>query len=498
MPKSLERTAAAVLVFAVCATAAPAQDAKLLWEAWDAAYLQGSRAGHVRTYVEEVPRNGTMQIRATIELRISVKRFNQIVHLGMESGDWETVEGRVLSVFTRHYLGKNKQLDLVGVVEGDMLRLSLDKNKPLQPAPWNDKVLGVYRQQRLLQEKDVKPGDTFSYLSFEPSINLVVNTKVETKNYEQVELFGGKEKRKLLKVVSTPEKIQNVQLPPLVAWLGDDLMPLRSEAEIPGLGRVTLYRTTKAVALNPAAVGGLTDIGLGQFVRMKKPIARPYETSRARYRITIRDEDDPATTFSQDERQKVLRSDGNTIELEVRARGDAKETPAPSTDFLESSYFINCKDARVRESAKKAAGAETDPWKKAQRIEKWVNLNMKVVSHEALATADHVARTLTGDCTEFAMLTAAMCRAEGIPSRTALGLIYADVRSGPVFAFHMWAEVWVEGEWRALDATLGRGGIGATHLKISDQSWHDMRAMTPLLPVIRVLGRVSIEVLSTE
>ncbi|MCI0381008.1 MAG: transglutaminase family protein [Gemmataceae bacterium] len=498
MPNSPTRAAAALLLLAVCATTALAQDSKLLWEAWDAAYLQGNRAGHVHTFVEEVKRDGNMQIRASIELRLTLKRFNQTIQLGMDTGDWETPQGKVLGVFMRQYLGKNKQLDLTGVVEGDMLRLALDKNKPLQPAPWNDAVLGIYRQQRLLQEKNVKPGDTFSYLAFEPSINLVVATKVETKDYEEVELFGGKEKRKLLKVVSTPEKVQNVQLPPLVAWLGDDLMPLRSEAEIPGLGQVTLYRTTKAVALNPAAAGSLTDIGLSQFIRMKKPIARPYDTKRARYRITIRDEQDPAAAFSQDERQKVLQSESNTIELEVRARGDAKETPAPPLDFLESSYFINCKDSRVRDSAKKAAGVETDPWKKAQRIEKWVNVNMKVVSHEALATADHVARTLTGDCTEFAMLTAAMCRAEGIPSRTAVGLIYADVRSGPVFAFHMWTEVWVEGEWRALDATLGRGGIGATHLKISDQSWHDMRAMTPLLPVIRVLGRVSIEVLNME
>src|SRR5262249_30528823 len=141
---------------------------------------------------------------------------------------------------------------------------------------------------------------------------------------------------------------------------------------------------------------------------------------------------------------------------------------------------------------------EKDAWRKALAIEKWVFRNMKATSYEALASADHVARTLEGDCTEFAMLTAAMCRAQGIPSRTAVGLIYADVHTGPIFAFHMWTEVWIKDRWRPLDATLGRGGIGPFHLKINDQSWHDARNMTPLFPVLRVLGRLQIDVLAVR
>ncbi len=123
---------------------------------------------------------------------------------------------------------------------------------------------------------------------------------------------------------------------------------------------------------------------------------------------------------------------------------------------------------------------------------------MTVTSDEVLAPADQVARTLRGDCTEFAMLTAAMCRAEGVPSRTAVGLIYADLRTGPIFAFHMWTEVWVAGSWVPLDATLGKGYVGATHLKIGDQSWHETYDQAPLLPVFNVLGRLRIEVVRTS
>lgn len=94
------------------------------------------------------------------------------------------------------------------------------------------------------------------------------------------------------------------------------------------------------------------------------------------------------------------------------------EDKAP-TEFTQSSYFIASADERVKQHARNAVGNEKDLWKKAVLIEKWVHEHMQVKNTEALATADQVARTLEGDCTEFAMLTAAMCRAEGVPSRTA-------------------------------------------------------------------------------
>ena len=51
---------------------------------------------------------------------------------------------------------------------------------------------------------------------------------------------------------------------------------------------------------------------------------------------------------------------------------------------------------------------------------------------------------------------------------------------------------------RILFSVLGRGGIGAMHLKISDQSWHDEVTAAPLLPTLRVLGKVQIEILRAE
>jgi transglutaminase/protease-like cytokinesis protein 3 len=123
---------------------------------------------------------------------------------------------------------------------------------------------------------------------------------------------------------------------------------------------------------------------------------------------------------------------------------------------------------------------------------------MRVDNAAALAPASQVARELRGDCRQYALLTTALCRAAGLPARTALGLVYVEKSGRPYLGLHMWTEVWVDGQWRGLDACLGPGGVGVGHVKVSDHSWHDVQSQTPLLPVARVLGKMTAEVVSVE
>src|SRR5262249_25287007 len=171
----------------------------------------------------------------------------------------------------------------------------------------------------------------------------------------------------------------------------------------------------------------------------------------------------------------------------------------PGKQFLAANSFIESDDKTVVALAKKAVGDETDAWKKAQKIEKWVHENMKVNTSTGFPTAAKIAKDLEGDCRQHALLTAAMCRAAGVPSRTAIGLLYVREQGrSPVFGFHMWTEVWVRGKWLGLDAVLGKSGIGATHLKMADHSWAETVTLAPLLPVARTLGKLKIEVVSTK
>jgi hypothetical protein len=359
--------------------------------------------------------------------------------------------------------------------------------------------------EHLFQQRKPKPGDNWAVKRYDPTYNNVVTLRVSVKEYEEIPRFARTDKSKLLRVELTPEPLEapgiKVQPPSEVWWLDESFVPVRRQFELEGLGAVILTRTTREAATATAAPRQLADIGLKTLIPLNRALAHPYATHSAVYRITLRGDRDPGTALARDDHQDLRDLHGDGFELHVHpvqkqpSRSGSKNAP---TESLEPCYFIDCGDARVKELARRAAGEETDPWTKARRIERWVKQNMRVDNAVPLGPASEAARQLRGDCRQYALLTAALCRAEGIPARTAVGLLYVEKGRRPLMGFHMWTEVWIDGQWLGLDATLGQGGVSAAHLKISDHSWHNTASLTPLLPASRVLGKISITLLSSD
>ena len=416
----------------------------------------------------------------------------------MEHGTDETPEGKVIGVFMRQFQGNIQVVNLKGGLEGDKMHVVIDKGHVERFLRWNPDVVGVHGREHLFQERKPKPGDTFTFPYYEPTVNCVVTIRVRVRDHEEVQLD---KKQSLLRVELKPDKIEvpgnSVQLPTSVWWLDGDFIPRRRQIEIDGIGTVILTRTTRETATQPGTTGKVLDVGLKALIPLNRTIPKPYDTRSVVYRVTIRGDNDAGTALASDSHQEVVNVKGETFELHVHPvrtlppKGGAE----PGAEFLGSSYYIPCDDAVVKELARKAVGTEKDAWRKAVRIESWVKQNMRVDNAAPLAPASQTARDLRGDCRHYALLTTALCRAEGIPARTALGLLYVEKQGQkPSLGFHMWTEVWIQGAWLGLDATLGRGGVSAAHVKVSDHSWKDTRSLTPLLPVSRILGKVGVEV----
>ncbi|HEV3258972.1 MAG TPA: transglutaminase domain-containing protein [Gemmataceae bacterium] len=493
---------ALVLIAGSSASAKP--QPRAVQEIWEAAYLEGGKAGYIHTTVREVARDGKKLFRTTMVLELSVKRFNDLSRLRQETGTDETADGKVVGVSMKQSLGKEQNLVMTGTVEGDELHVKVDGGQRLDKRkPWNDDVIGLYTELHIFQKRKVKPGDHFTYQKFEPQLTAVVTTRVRVKDYEDVAMPGTRNKERLLRVEASADKIDRFQPPPMTLWLNDKREPVLTQFTMDGLGKLVIQRTTEEVATGKkGAPPQITDIGFRQLIRLNRWLPRTYDTESAVYRITVKDDSDPSTVFAHDGRQEVKNVKGHTFELHVCGIREPEPVEKPgqaAAKFLKSNYFITSDDARVRQHARQAVGRETDAWQKARRIQRWVYAHMENKNYsEGFATADHVARTLEGDCTEHAVLAAAMCRAAGVPSRTAVGLVYAEMTRGPVrgpvMAFHMWTEVWVDGQWMPIDATHDKGYVGATHLKIADHSWYDTQTLAPLIPVLRVLGKTKIEV----
>lgn len=64
-------------------------------------------------------------------------------------------------------------------------------------------------------------------------------------------------------------------------------------------------------------------------------------------------------------------------------------------------------------------------------------------------------RQRRGDCSEYACLVVALCRAAGIPARMVEGYVTDRSVAPKPMDFHDWAEVLVDGQWRVADAQKG-------------------------------------------
>lgn len=99
-----------------------------------------------------------------------------------------------------------------------------------------------------------------------------------------------------------------------------------------------------------------------------------------------------------------------------------------------------------------------------------------------------------GDCTEFAVLLAAVARARGIPARIAHGLAYSGRMSGQphVFSPHAWVQVWDGTRWVSYDAALGAFGAGHIALIVGDGDPTALRGLNRAMRDLRVVDAAGI------
>lgn len=478
---------------------AESNDGKPIYDYWFAVGVEGHRVGYVNWAAREKSQKDKTFAVGVRYLNLTVSRFGQPVTQWGEESSVETLDGQVLLTSMRQGLGKDQALALSGVVEGNTLKIRGEGAAAgAADTPWPAGVVGVAREPRLFKEQKLTPGASFAYPSYIPAVNRVVKTTLTFEGDESRVLWANTPARKLLRFVTRPEPIGPVKLPSSTTWVdAETFEPLQLESDFPALGgRLTFLRTTRESAMQP--VTRPFEVFNAQSIRLDREIPAIHTRGSVVYKVTIAREDDPATVFATDSRQLVKNLDAKakSFELHILARrgpeSAAPDEPAPGKEFTSSNYFINWDNDTVkRHSARAIEGmpATASDWEKAVAIERWVKGNMRAFEFsQAMATADNVARMLSGDCTEYAMLSAAMCRAAGIPSRTALGVVYAPGKDGkPYLAYHMWFEVYAGKQWVPLDATLGLGGIGPGHIKITDHSWYEEKSFAPLLPVLRAL-----------
>ena len=145
----------------------------------------------------------------------------------------------------------------------------------------------------------------------------------------------------------------------------------------------------------------------------------------------------------------------------------AQEYPqiAASVDrsWLESTFVIDHDEPEVRQLftqwASTGDGAGTRPG-----VVALVAATVRGSHGRAFDVASMVARRREGDCTEYAVLTAALARRAGLPARVVYGVALLHGPDRATGMGHAWTEILEDGRWVLADAALADHRVPVTYI----------------------------------
>jgi transglutaminase-like putative cysteine protease len=462
-------------------------------ESWSVIYMGGQRVGYGRSQVRKERRDGKTIYLAAHEEHVTMRRFGQEIKMISRTKTEETEDGELLRYTFEMENPPAESTRSVGTIDGKRLRIdtTIAGRQNTRYLGWSDTVRSPMYQDRLLRQSPLKPGQSRNLSVFMPEVANVARIRLQADDYHEVEMHDGSMKR-LLKVRMSQSILPGIEMR---AYLNEEGESERVEA---GLLDMVTWTVPKEVALQKIA-GAELDVTVNTLIEVRNPPADVHRQNSAVYRIKTPGRN-PFEFLPKSDIQKVTKVSDDTADIALtahRPERQSRSTEKPTADFLSATDYLQVDDSRVQDHARRAAAGSSDPGTIAIRMEEYVQENLKKKNFStALASAAEVAKNMEGDCTEHACLLAAMLRAKKVPSRVAVGLVYAEPYAA--FAGHMWTEAWLGGKWVPLDATLGKGGIGVGHIKLadSDLSNDGPAPVLSFLPLMNVLEDVEIECVS--
>lgn len=435
-----------------------------------AIFIDGERAGyamHSRVVSEEI-------VRTTDTVMLTVNRLGVPITMTTVESSIETIKGEPLGFEAIQNMSM-MQTTMTGTVSRDgkvevtSVTGQFEQKKSFD---WPDGALLAEGLLLLQQKKGLAEGTQYSAKVFSPSVLQALNTKITIGPKKQVELLG--QTMSLTEVISKTNMFMAGEVKS-VSYVDDELTAMKTQTQTMGM-KLEMVACPKEFALSeskPADFLGKT------FVESPKPLSGIGKAKLAHYRIRPTED---ATDFNMpsNNNQKARRTASGKMLVTVRparmparARIGYRGKDPEVLEALQPNRFVQSDDEKIKQLAKEAVGDTRDAAEAAKKIESFVaNYIDGMTLSTGYASAAEVAESRQGDCTEYAVLTAALCRAVGIPARIAVGVAYVDEFMGyeKVFGGHAWTEAYVGNRWVGLDAAFkagGRGGYDAGHIALA-------------------------------
>ncbi|MBR0191342.1 MAG: transglutaminase domain-containing protein [Thermoguttaceae bacterium] len=460
---------------------------------------------------------------------LEVKRYGRNVTASVTHSERLAKNGRFLGSRTQIEMGgvpmvyeaaepvlDGRKLTLEVKVQSQNLTQTQNVETVLPEGVTPDAVSGGYGVETGLMLQPLKLGETRRLVRFNPTMLRWERVDLHAKGAEDVKLPNGAEfpllrvetHSQMLKADGSPDpaQTQNETLwcdgKGLIWKRFSPLMNLASWR----VSKAELAHFTQTGQYPPAPTGEKPANELEKSFDFAENLNVPLKLTEGKTADFVNDAEGTYTVsavenesirglFESSDFQKVEAVDDFHLKITVRnSTGerftDASEPPTP--DETNAGPMIQSDAPEIAALAQMVLPGETDVAKLAPALERFVfgfivNKNYA----RGFVTALEVATNPSGDCTEHAVLLAALARNRKIPARIVQGLIF-EKDSGKM-AWHVWNELYVNGRWVPFDATLGKGFVGVNHLRINAGSFSTATLAGTLMPAAKLIGKIRIE-----
>lgn len=468
---------------------------KVLWDSWMVIRISGDEAGWSNSKISELTEEGDIRYRLKTASNLNMKRFGETIEISTEIRSLEDRYGRIVEMHQkRHMSDEGTIYDLeVNGREAVMILTTMGTPRKV-PVEWGDHVHGTMGKWLLMKEKGLEPGTKLSFQTFAFDYGKIATATLEVIGMEETELLDNG-KGTYLHLTNSVDAMPGMKVH---EWLDDNYDVMKTSVSVMGL-TIESFRTTKERAVKAVGAELKSDLVKKTILRSNVKLPRPHRLDSVLYRFKTKDQEQTIPPSFGDSRQEFLENDGRTAKVLICAQLPEKPQTRPITnpppellEYIEPNAFIQSDYPALKAKALEVVGEETDAWKAACLLEKFVHHYIKNKNHgTAFASAAEVFENPKGDCSEHSVLLTALCRAAGIPARVVFGYMYV---SG-IFGGHMWSEVWIGDQWYPIDAVNGRGRVGPTHITFTTSSLKNGGLTDAYANLIQTTGTIEITIL---
>jgi hypothetical protein len=432
-----------------------------------AAFIDGKKVG----YAVHTRAVNAGKVTTTDDVTITISRIGIPITVSMTEKTIETTDGKPLG-FESVQLLAGMSTKVSGAVEpnGSFKVVTSSMGQESKDAmTWPAGALMSEGLRLLTLQKGLKTGLQYTVSVFSPSLMAAVEAKITIGEKKPVDMLG--------RIVTLTEMTTQMSAPTTgqvtnTSYVDDNLEALKTITPMAGM-RVEMVSCAKEFAMGKIDA---VDMVNNMFVKSPERLTNLGSVKSIQYWLTTPDAN---LVIPTTDNQKVERlADGRllmTIEPVVAKAGGTfpyKGNDPKLLEALKPSRYVQSDRKEIIDLARQAVGDAKDAAEAAKRIESFVS---KYIENKTMsvgyASAAEVAASRQGDCSEFAVLTAALCRAAGIPAQVVVGVAYVSEFAGQEgFGGHAWAQANIQGKWVGLDAAFkssGRGAYDAGHIALA-------------------------------